>query len=107
MKCRLRKDIKEFLLFILGMSIFGVVCWTLCVIVGYIALQIFDIALYSGYVSSALSYYGMNGLGIWFLLIIGCGTLALITIPIYSAIKYFIDKGMSWKSIKDIFLECE
>ena len=107
MKCRLRKDIKEFFLFILGIGIFGVVCWALCVIVGYIAFQLFDIALYSGYISSALSYYGMNGLGILLLLLIGCGTLVLIIMPIYSAIKYFKDNGMSWKSIKEIFLECE
>lgn len=107
MKCRLRKDIKEFFLFILGMSIFGVVCWALCVIVGYMGLQIFNIALYGGYVSSALSYYGMNGLGIWFLLLVGYGALALIIMPIYSVIKYFKDNGMSWKSIKEIFLECD
>lgn len=107
MKCRLRRGIKEFFLFLIGIGIFGVVCWALCIIVGYIALQIFDIALYEDYVVNALSYCGMNGLGILLLLLIGCGTLILIIIPIYSAIKYFKDNGMGWKSIKEIFLECE
>lgn len=107
MKGRLKRDIKEFFAFTIGIGIFGLFCWALCVIVGYVAFQLFDLAIYTGYVSSALSYYGTNGVGILFILLVGAGTLALVGIPIYKGISYFIDNGISWKSVRDIFLECE
>lgn len=107
MKCRLRKDIKEFFLFILGMILLLGMGWVVCIIVGYIALQVFDLAIYSGYVTNPLDYYYYNGFGIVICGVLILGTSGLIIIPIYSAITYFKDNGMSWKSIKEIFLECE
>lgn len=107
MKCRLRKDIKDFIIFIVGMGVLYVLSCILCLIVGYIALQVFDLALYSGYVTSPLSYYLMNGFGILMFVLLTSGAIALVGISIYLCFKYFITKGFSWKSVKEIFLECE
>lgn len=107
MKCRLRKDIKDFIIFLLGLGVLGVVGFVLCFIFGYIALQVFDLALYIGYVSSPLNYYSMNGFGILMLVVLTLGAIALVGIPIYRSFKYFITKGFNWKSVKEIFLECE
>lgn len=107
MKCRLRRDIKEFIIFILGMGVLGVVGLVLCFMIGYVALQVFDLALYSGYVTSPLNYYSMNGFGILLIISLTLGATALVGIPMYQCFKYFITKGFSWKSVKEIFLECE
>jgi len=103
MKCRLRRDIKEFIIFLLGLGVLYVLGCILCLIIGYIALQVFDLALYSGYVTSPLSYYLMNGLAILLIMLFICLGMTLI----YSGFSYFITKGFNWKSIKEIFLECE
>lgn len=107
MKCRLRKDIKEFIIFLLWLGVLGVLGYILCLIVGYIALQVFDLAVYSGYVTSPLAYYLMNGFGILMLVLLTSGAIALVGLPIYWSFRYFIIKGFNWKSIKEIFLECE
>lgn len=107
MKCRLRSDIKDFIIFLLGIGVLGVVGFVLCLIVGYIALQVFDLALYSGYVINPLNYYLMNGFGILLIILLTLGVIALVGVPIYRCFKYFITKGFNWKSVKEIFLECE
>ena len=107
MKCRLRKDIKDFIIFIIGLGILYMLGYVLCLIFGYVALQVFDLALYSGYVSSPLNYYSMNGFDIITSVLLILGAIALVGIPIYQCFRYFITKGFNWKSIKEIFLECE
>ena len=107
MKCRLRKDIKEFIIFLLGLGVLYVLGCVLCLIFGYTALQVFDLALYSGYVTSPLAYYLMNGFGVLLIILLTSGAIALVGIPIYHCFRYFITKGFNWKSIKEIFLECE
>ena len=108
-KCRLRREIKDFIVFIFVVAVLVGLFPLFCISVGWFLVQM-DVALFGGYVESALDYYFRNGLGAFFILIvigfvlfIGYFLIEAIRVPI----KYFWKKGLSWKSIKDIFLECE
>ena len=109
MKCRLKKDIKEFISGTLGLIILISGFLLIFLIIGKLAFMC-DIIIYTGVAYSEFEFYIANGALSFLILAVILGVMFLLCrslIGICKALWFLFKMKFTWKSIKEIFLECE
>lgn len=109
MKCKIRPEIKEFfyilIVAVLLVLMLSVAACVLSLLVGYVAVQWFDIYMIL-YAQSPYTYYIKEGL--IFVIILGVGGFLILSIGLLlPTIIELVRFKYTWKNIKGLIIVCE